>query len=350
MPRPARLKDIARDLNLSVVTISKVLRQHPDISAETRERVLRRMRELNYRPNPAARALVTGRSYVIGLVVPDLVHPFFGELAKSLSSILRSSGYSVVLSSSEESAEFEREEIEGLLAQRVDALIIASAQRTVEIFRRIEQHCIPYVLIDRRFAGLSANFVGVDDEAAGALATEHLVAIGRRRIAHIGGPEVSTAQGRAAGFRRVLLSHGIAIPETYITMRDDAEASGDLNGYEGMRRLLALKPRPDAVFCYNDPTAMGAMKAILEAGLRIPEDIAIVGCGNVKYAEFLRVPLTSVDQQSSAIGENAARMALALLESKEGARPRSVMLEPKLVVRASTVGPGAGSQITTPRA
>ncbi len=338
MPRPARLKDIARDLNLSVVTISKVLREHPDISAETRERVLRRMRELNYRPNLAARALVTGRSYIVGLVVPDLVHPFFGEVAKSLASILRTKGYSVVLSSSEESAEFEREEIDRLLAQRVDALIIASAQRTVESFRRMEEQNVPYVLIDRRFSGLPANFVGVDDEAAGALATEHLVAIGRRRIAHIGGPEVSTAQGRAAGYRRVLLGRGIATPHEYITMRDDAEPSGDLNGYEGMRRLLSLNPRPDAVFCYNDPTAMGAMKAILEAGLRIPDDIAIVGCGNVKYAEFLRVPLTSIDQQSGAIGEHAARMTLALLESKNNEQPRTVMLEPKLVVRASTVG------------
>jgi LacI family transcriptional regulator len=197
---PARLKDIASDLNLSVVTISKVLRDHPDISRETRERVLKRMKEVNYRPNLAARALVTGRSYIAGLVVPDLVHPFFGQVAKGLSSGLRKKGYSLVLSSSEDDPELERQEVEQLLARRVDVLIVASAQSTVETFHRLEEQNIPYVLIDRRFDGLAANFVGVDDAAAGELATAHLIEAGCRRIAHIGGPKVSTALGRVAGF------------------------------------------------------------------------------------------------------------------------------------------------------
>src|SRR3954454_24982492 len=154
----ARLKDIARDLNLSVVTISKVLRDHPDISTETRERVLKRMKELNNRPNLAARALVTGRSYIAGLVVPDLVHPFFGQVAKALSSVLRKKGYSLVLSSSEDDPELEQQEIDQLLARRVDVLVIASSQWTVESFRRIEEQKTPYILIDRRFDGLPAHF------------------------------------------------------------------------------------------------------------------------------------------------------------------------------------------------
>src|SRR3954451_3853843 len=125
---PARLKDIANDLNLSVVTISKVLRDHPDISQETRQRVLKRMKELNYRPNLTARALVTGRSYIAGLVVPDLVHPFFGQVARGLASELRKKGYCLVLSSSEDDGELEQQEIELLLARRVDLLIVASVQ------------------------------------------------------------------------------------------------------------------------------------------------------------------------------------------------------------------------------
>src|SRR3982751_4098285 len=123
-----RLKDIAQDLNVSVVTVSKVLRDHPDISPETRERVLKRMKELNYRPNLAARALVTGRTYAIGLIVPDLVHPFFGEVAKALSSVLRAKSYSLVLSSSEDDSKLELQEIEQLLSRRVDVLIVASTQ------------------------------------------------------------------------------------------------------------------------------------------------------------------------------------------------------------------------------
>ena len=156
----ARLKDIAQDLNISVVTVSKVLRDHPDIGPETRQRVLQRMKELNYRPNLAARALVTGRTHAIGLIVPDLVHPFFGQLAKALSGVLRGKGYSLVLSSSDDDPELEQQEIEQLLGRRVDVLVVASAQRTAESFRRIQEQKTPVVLIDRKIDGLAAHFVG----------------------------------------------------------------------------------------------------------------------------------------------------------------------------------------------
>jgi LacI family transcriptional regulator len=299
--------------------------------------VLKRMKELNYRPNLAARALVTGRSYIAGLVVPDLVHPFFGQVAKAISSVLRKKGYSLVLSSSEDDPELERQEIDRLLARRVDVLIVASTQSSVETFRRLEEQKTPYVLIDRNFDSLGANFVGVDDEAIGALATSHLVDVGCRRIAHIGGPNVSTATGRADGFRLALRANRLAAPAEFVVMREHGDDAGEASGYEAMKRLLELKHRPDGVFCYNDPTAMGAMKAVLEAGLSVPEDVAIAGCGNVAYADFLRVPLTSVDQQSGAIGERTARLALGLLEGGVQPAPETVLLEPKLVVRASTM-------------
>src|SRR5215469_15489486 len=135
---PVRMKDIATDLGLSIVTVSKVLRDHPDISAETRDRVLKRMKEVNYRPNLAARALVTGRTCSMGLVVPDLVHPFFGEVAKGMSRVLRTKGYNLIISSSEEEPELEQQEVDQLLARRVDGLIIASTQNGVRMFQRIE--------------------------------------------------------------------------------------------------------------------------------------------------------------------------------------------------------------------
>ncbi len=331
-----RMKDIARDLGLSVVTISKVLRDHGDISAETKRRVLKRIKELNYRPNLAARALVTGRSHIMGLVVPDLVHPFFGEVAKGLSGVLRSNGYSLVISSSEEDLELESQEIDQLLARRVDLLFVASSHWTVEIFRRIEEHKTPYVLIDRRFFGLAANFVGIDDVAAGSMAAAHLIEMGCRRIAHIGGQDVSTALDRLEGYQHVLTQHGITIPPAYVVHRPHGDHAADETGYQAMKSLLQLDPKPDGVFCYNDPTAMGAMKAILDEGFRVPEDVAVVGCGNVRYAKFLRVPLTSVDQQSEMIGERAANLALSLVESKTPVRPRSILLHPTLVVRQSS--------------
>lgn len=332
-----RMKDLARELGVSVVTISKVLRNHSDISEETRNRVLKRMKELNYRPNLAARALVTGKTYTVGLVVPDLVHPFFSEVAKGISAALRPKGYSLVISSSEEDPKLEQEEIDHLLARRVDALVIASAQPHVtESFRKIDEQEIPYILIDRRYADVTANFVGVDDEKIGEMATCHLIEQGCRRTAHLRGPELSTGLGRLEGYRQALARHGMTPPDGYVVRGRSGDDRGHLSGYEVMRQLLALDPRPDGVFCYNDPTAMGAMKAILEAGLRIPGDIAVVGCGNLVYADLLRIPLSSIDQCSPEIGHHAAELALRLIESKRTLEPQSILLEPKLVVRESS--------------
>jgi LacI family transcriptional regulator len=207
----------------------------------------------------------------------------------------------------------------------------------VESFRRIEEQETPYVLIDRRFAGLAANFVGVDDEQVGELATRHLIEAGCVRIAHIRGPELSTALGRLEGYRRALSRANLAVSPRHIVGGRSSDDAGDVSGYEAMRELLRLDPRPDAVFCYNDPMALGALKAILEKGLRVPQDVAVIGCGNVRYAQLLRVPLSSVDQNSSGIGERAARLALALIEAKGApVRPRTVLLKPTVVVREST--------------
>ncbi len=332
------MKDIARDLGVSVVTVSKVLRNHSDIGEETRERVLQRMRELNYQPNLAARALVTGKTHIIGLVAPDLVHSFFSQVAKGLSTILRSRGYGLVIASSEEDPALEKQEVDQMLARRVDGLIIASVQRSAATFRHIEEQRIPYVLIDRKLDELEANFVGIDDEAVGEQVTEHLIALGRRRIAHVGGRDVSTAVGRRVGYERALARHGIVVPAEYIACRPDYDNEADVTGYDVMKGLLQLEPRPDAVFCFNDPMALGVMKAILDAGLRIPEDIAVAGCGNLRYSDFLRVPLTSVDQDTVAIGAQAADLLLSLIDNKKPQSPKTVLLDSRLIVRQSSAG------------
>jgi LacI family transcriptional regulator len=331
-----RMKDIARDLGVSVVTISKVLRNHPDVGDDTRERVLARVRELDYRPNLAARSLVTGRTYLIGLVVPDLLHPFFAEIAKSISEVLRANGYYLIVSSSEEDPALEEQEIDQLLARRLDTLIIATCRPTVDLFFRIERQKTPYVLIDRTLPGLAANFVGVDDEAVGLLATRHLIDVGCKRIAHIRGPETSPATRRLEGYKRALAQAGLKIEDDYIIGEHKGDVETKQRGSEAMRRLLHLKERPDGVFCFNDPLAMGAMNYALDHGIRIPEDIAVIGCGNLHYDDSLRVPLSSIDQHSRRIGEEAARIALGILTSKVPPAPESVILQPELVTRGST--------------
>jgi len=330
------MKDIARDLGVSVVTVSKVLRNHSDIGEQTRKRILQRMKEVNYQPNPAARTLVSGRTNLVGLIVPDLIYPFFAQVAKGISAKLRAQDYSLIISSSEDDPNMERREIDQMLARRVDALILASVQSSAESLNKMQDRGIPCVLLDRKLPGVSANFVGIDDVNAGMIATNHLIEMGCKTIAHIGGSDVSTALDRQSGYSIALAQCGLGLPPEYIVKYGHGDDAGDATGYNSMKQLLQLKPRPDGVFCNNDPIAMGALKAILDAGLQIPKDIAVVGCGNVHYDDLLKVPLTSIDQDSNGLGTCAAKLALSIIKQKSKSTPRSVLLEPKLVVRASS--------------
>jgi LacI family transcriptional regulator len=331
-----RLKDIAKDLGVSTVTVSKVLRGNPEISERTRARVLKRVRELNYQPNMQARGLAGGRSFTAGLVVPDLVHPFFGEFAKSLGGALRASGLGLMLASSEEDPEIEVQEIRTLLNRGVDVLLVASCQSPESDSLFFGDGARPLLLIDRNFTKIGASFVGSDDVQVGEMGTRHLISLGRKRIAHIGGQGMSPAVDRQAGYRKAMAAAKIKVPANYVVTRDRIEEGGDSVGYYAMQELLSQGSRPDAVFCYNDLSALGAMKAAMQAGLRIPEDIAFVGCGNLRYAEYLKVPLTSLDHSTERMGVAAANLASQLAESPL-TPPQTVMLESKLVVRRSSV-------------
>src|ERR1700757_1647624 len=204
-----RLKDIARDLGVSVVTVSKVLRGNADIGDETRRRVLKRMKELNYQPNMMARGLASGKTFTVGLVVPDLVHPFFAEFAKSLSGVLRQSNRALILTSSEDDPEVERQEIRTLLHRGIDVLLIASCQPSLRNFYELGDQRTPYLLFDRNFPHLAAHFVGSDDVMVGELATGHLIEIGRKRIAHIAGKNTSPSFDRLRGYRSALAANSL---------------------------------------------------------------------------------------------------------------------------------------------
>jgi LacI family transcriptional regulator len=328
------MMDIARDLRVSVVTVSKVLRNQGRISAATRKRVLRRAKELHYQMNWVARSLVTRRTYTIGLLLPDFTHPFFAEIARAVAQTVRPQGYHVIISYFEEDPTLELSEADSLLARQVDGLIIASAQpiRCLELFQRIQRRKVPYVLIDRPIAGLQASFVGVDNRAIGRLATEHLIARGCRRIGHLRGPEIGIASERLDGYRRALLKRDLRMPARYVV----AGGHGNETGYEGMKQLLRVRPAADGVFCYNDPVAIGALKAILEAGLEVPQDVSVVGAGNVQYSDQLAVPLTTVDQGTCQIGARAAELLMERIVMKPSPRPRKILITPKLVEREST--------------
>src|SRR6202162_1751678 len=255
------MQDIARGLNVSVVTVSKVLRNKGKISAATRKRVLQRAKKLNYQANWIARSLVTRRTFTIGLLLPDFTHPFFAEIAKAVAETVRPHGYHVIISYFDENPELERNEAEALLARQVDGLILASAQQPgAKAFADMQRRKVPFILIDRPIAGVQASFVGADNQAIGQLATAHLIERGCRRIAHLRGPGIGIATRRVQGYRNALAKGGLEFVPGYVVDAGYQEETG----HAAMLKLLRKGSVPDGVFCYNDPVAIGAMRAISE--------------------------------------------------------------------------------------
>ena len=335
---PVRLKDIAKQLGISTVAVCKALKGDGDISQATRERVLRCVKEMNYHPNLLARGLIEGRSKTIGVVVPELMHSFFAEISSGIARELQPRGYTLLLAYSEEDPMVERAQVNMLLARKVDGLILASAQQPddLSLFSELKERNVPYVLLDRSYPGLAANFVGVDNVALGRMATEHLLHRGCRRIGHISRLGVATGPSRMAGFRQALAAARVPQHEEWIVDTDGTEGSG----YRAMVRLLSLRPRLQGVFCFNDPLAARAIQASLDAGRRVPEDMAVVGSGNVHYSDLFRVPLSTVDQGPAEMGARAARVVLHEIEAGGRGLSGRVLIPLKLVERESSRRPG----------
>ncbi|MBV8212145.1 MAG: LacI family DNA-binding transcriptional regulator [Verrucomicrobia bacterium] len=328
-----RLKDLAHHLKLSVSTISAALQNREDISEATRVRVFAAVKKFGYHPNSLARGLVTRKTNVLGVVVPDLSRSFFAEVLKGIDSVTSAAGYNLLVCNTEENAPREEEMLRMLLSNQVDGLLLASAHEPSNTSWRkiLAGLSVPMVLIDRRLPGL--NFVGGDDSRIGFQATRHLYDQGYRRIAHIAGPQtVTTAVGRLHGYRRALATLALPSDAALVMESNYHEESG---GYEAMQRLLKLPSPPDAVFAASDPIAIGALQAALEANLSLPADFGLIGVGNHRYGQFLKVPLSTVDQQRSQIGRSAAELLLTSMEKKR-VRPKSILTEPKLVVRDSS--------------
>jgi LacI family transcriptional regulator len=232
----------------------------------------------------------------------------------------------------------EQHQIEHLLAREVDALLIASCQNNSGSFKSLIRSKTPYVLIDRFLPKLNGNFVGTDDIAAGRIATEHLIHLGRKRIAHIGGELISTSVDRLNGYKEALAMNNLPFRREFVAIRSRLEEAGVEIGSHAMSDLLKLKRLPDAVFCYNDLTAVGAIRCLRANNLRVPEDVAVIGCGNLRLSEYLEVPLSTIDQSTQQQGEEAASLALSLIARKQNRKRKHLLIEPKLIARDSTIG------------
>jgi LacI family transcriptional regulator len=333
------MKRIAVELGVSITTVSKVLNNHDDISEATRNRVLAKVEELGYQRNAVARSLSLRRTHTLGIVIPDLMHSFFVEIIAGIEPVASVRGFGLLLCSSGEDPRKERSELELLRGRQVDGIVLASAHASgnTDILQQLTRLGTSLVMIDRDdHPSVSCHRVLTDDERVGQLATSHLLDFGRRAIAHIGGPTIVHAKRREKGWRDALRARSIKPSDDWIVRAGFME--GD--GYRAMKRLLTVRPRIDAVFAANDPSAIGAMKAIWEAGMRVPDDIAVVGVGDIALGDMLRVPLTTVGWSRMDQGRHAAELLLDGLDN-EDEEARRVIIPPKLIVRESC---GAGSE------
>lgn len=336
MPPTTTMKRIAGELGVSITTVSKVLNNRDDIGHATRARVLAKVAELGYQPNAVARSLTLRRTRTLGIVIPDLMHSFFVEIVAGLEKVASARGYGLLLCSSNEDAAKERAELDMLRQRQVDGIVLASANASgnTDLLRQLTALGIEIVMIDRDdHPDVRCDRVVTDDENVGRIATQHLIDQGRRTIAHITGPSIVHAKRRADGYRAALKAAGIKPRPEWIVRGGFMESDGS----RGMKKLLAVRPRIDAVFASNDPAAIGAMKAIWDAGLRVPEDIAVIGAGDIALGDLLRVPLSTVSWSREEEGRRAAELLLGRL-GDDGAksRARRVVIPPCLVARRST--------------
>ncbi|HET7113645.1 MAG TPA: LacI family DNA-binding transcriptional regulator [Pyrinomonadaceae bacterium] len=330
---PTTLEDIARALNVSKMTVSRAINNHPEISRETRDRVLVTAQKMNYRPNQFARALTSKHSYLIGIVVPDLMHSYFAEICRGVESQARPAGYQNLICSTDEEARKELDEIEALWT-RTDGLIVASSLTVNEAksYRRLLSEGGKIVLIDRLLNGLRCPAVTTDDVRVGLLATQHLIKLGHRRIGYLRGTSASTSQGRLDGYKQAMSKARLRADRSLV--HDCGFTESD--GRAAMTDWIARGNLPTAIFAANDPAAIGAMEALHEAGLDVPNDVAIVGAGNIHYGDMLRVPLTTVSWSTAAMGQAAAELLLELIDGQKTAgRFRRVTIPPGLVIRRS---------------
>ncbi|MGW7284106.1 LacI family DNA-binding transcriptional regulator [Streptomyces sp. NPDC054847] len=330
------IKDVAREAGVSVGTVSNVLNQPSRVSQQTRRHVEQVIARLGYVRSESARQLRAGRSRVLALLVLDMGNPFFVDLARGAERTARDAGLAVMVCNSGQNAKEEAEYLDLFAEQRVRGVLVTPADPSGQSLLRFRRHGIPYVLVDRVAGDAEGCSVSVDDVAGGALAIRHLTGAGHRSIAFISGPpHLKQVQDRRTGALDALAQAGLppqALQEVP-TERLDVAAGRDAGA-----RLLGLAERPTAVFCANDLLALGVLQFMYTAGIKVPEEMAIVGYDDIEFAAAATVPLTSVRQPARTMGAMAA--GLLLQETGDQAdehRHEHVVLQPELVVRGSSL-------------
>ena len=329
----ATIRDVAKRAGVSVATVSHVINGTRKVAPETAERVHRAMEELDYHPNAVARSLRTRKTQVIGVVVSDITNPFFATLVRGAEDAALEAGYSIVVCNSDETIEKENRYVQVLRRRRVDGMLLApvGGGENPAIWKLARQG-VPFVFVDRRAPGVEADAVLSDNVGGAYLATKHLIERGHERIGIVLGiPGATTTEERLAGYRRALEEAGIPLAEELVVW----------GGYrvEGGRRataeLLSLTPPPTAIFSTNNLMTVGTLQELFARGVRIPDQIAVVGFDDLEWAEMANPPLTAVAQRPHEIGHRAVRLLLERLSTEEFLPPREERVSVDLKVRGS---------------
>jgi len=333
--------DIANTLGISPSAVSKALSNHPRISSETKLAVLEAVKMLDYQPNSMATGLRKGRSGLIGMLVPGIHYGFFATAIKGAEEILSQQGYSVLIAQSKENSAHEKKQIEGFVKAQVEGIIASMAMETKDpSFYKALSADIPLVLFDRTFEDDRVSTVIIDDFEGAVKAVDHLLEMGYKRIAHLAGfDHILPFQRRIEGYKSALQKHGLPFREEYLLQ----SALNKDEGANAMQQLLRLAEPPDAIFAASDYLAFGAMKEIKIAGLRIPEDIGVVGFSNEELSAQVSPSITTIDQFSESLGATAAELLMEQLKSgttgKEFTAQKRIV-SPRLLVRQSSVRKG----------
>jgi LacI family transcriptional regulator len=335
------IKDIARELGISPSTVSRALKDHPDISVATKKAVNELADKLNYQPNIVALNLRQKKTNTIGVIIPEIVHFFFSTVISGIEDVAYTAGYNVILAQSNESYQREITDMKALFNSRVDGMLLSISRETTN-FDHIESIIskgVPIVFYDRMYNSPNSSKVIVDDYAGAKEAVNHLIEQGCKKIAHINGsPNLIISIDRFRGYTEALQENKLAVDDDLIV---NCQSGTFEEGKKAALKLLSQKNIPDAIFAGNDPMAMGAMMAIKEKGLKIPQDVAIVGFSNWFFGELMDPSLTTVDQPGFEMGQEAARLLIRQIEMKDkedfDPQPETKILKTRLVIRNSSL-------------
>lgn len=329
------LKEVAEALGFSMMTISRVINNRPNVNEGTRKRVLKKAQEMGYFPNHIAKSLVSSKTYTIGVTIPEISHSFFPEVVRGIEEVTYNMKYQLFLVNTAESFEREVGAINSLRSKRVDGVMVSSSLKTDEYsyYKQVINSGLPIVFFDRCIEGIGASCIGVDDESGSRKITEHLISHKYKDIAHLSGPvKVSIGKERLAGYLDAMKRHHLPVKDNWIVESGFNESGG----YKAMKKLLDLPKelRPRAVFAVNDPVAFGAMDAVRDEGLSVPDDIAIVGFTDDVRAKLVSCPLTTVHQPAYEVGKKAAQKLIRTIENNSEP-PENIKVITTLKIRSS---------------